>query len=117
KVEGGLAFPISIATGSPVTVVLGPELDLLTDSHSDGRHLQLVNLVNASAPVAPRLTLAGELWMATNFDPADTVTLASADVALAYAVNPSAQFDLGVNLGLNSVTSSLEVYGGMSFRF
>ena len=29
RVEGGLALPISITTGSPVTLVLGPELDFL----------------------------------------------------------------------------------------
>ena len=117
KVEGGLAFPISIASGSPLTVVLGPELDVLADINGDSRHLQLVNLVNASALVAPRLTLAGELWTATNFDPANTVTLASADVALAYAANANAQVDLGANLGLNSVTPDLEIYAGISLRF
>ena len=117
KVEGGLAFPINIATDSRVTVVFGPELDVLADFNGDSRHLQLVNLVNASALVAPRLTLAGELWTATNFDPADTVTLASADVALAYAVNANAQADLGANLGLNSVTPNLEIYAGISLRF
>ena len=58
KAEGGLAVLISIATGSPVTVVLGPEVDLLADSDGDGHHLQLANVVNVSASMAPRLTLA-----------------------------------------------------------
>lgn len=117
KVEGGLAFPISIATDSPVTLTFGPELDVLADTNGDSRHLQLVNLINASAPVAPRLTLTGELWMATNFDPAERVTLASADLALTYAANANAQVDLGANLGLNSVTLDLEIYAGISLRF
>lgn len=117
KVEGGLAVPISIATGSPVTVVLGPELDLLADSDGDGRHVALVNLVNVSGPIAPGLTLVGELWTATNFDPADTVTLASADAALAYAVSHTFQLDLGANLGLNRNTPDIEVYAGFSIRF
>lgn len=117
KVEGGLAVPISISTGSPVTVVLGPELDLLADADGDGHHAALVNLVNISGPVAPGLTLAGELWTMTNFDPADTVTLASADAALTYLVNDELQFDVGTNLGLNKYTADAELYAGVSVRF
>jgi outer membrane putative beta-barrel porin/alpha-amylase len=117
KVEGGLAVPISIATGSPVTLVLGPEADLLADGDGDGHHAALVNVVNLSAPVADGLTLAGEFWMMTNFDPAETVTQASADAALAYAVNERLQLDLGANLGLNSNTADVELYLGASWRF
>ena len=117
KAEGGLAVPISIATGSPVTVVLGPEIDLLADSDGDGRHLQLVNLVNVSAPVAPRLTLAGEFWTATNFDPAGNVTQVSLDGAAAYALSNRLQLDAGTNLGLNRNTPRIEFYAGFSIRF
>lgn len=117
KVEGGLAVPVSISTGSPVTVVLGPELDLLADADGDGHHAALVNLINISGPVAPGVTLVGELWTMTNWDPADTITLASADAALAYAANENLQLDVGANLGLNSVTADLEVYAGLSVRF
>lgn len=117
KVEGGLAVPISIATGTPVTVVLGPELDLLADSDGDGRHVALANLVNVSAPIVPGLTLVGELWTATKFDPAETVTLMSADAAIAYVVNSNFQLDLGTNLGLNRHTPDVELYAGISVRF
>ncbi|HEU0311583.1 MAG TPA: transporter [Sphingomicrobium sp.] len=117
KVEGGLAVPISIATASPVTVVLGPELDLLADADGDGHHAALVNLVNVSGPIANGLTLYGELWTQTNFDPADTVTLASADAALAWLVGGKFQLDVGANIGLTRNTADLEVYGGASLRF
>jgi hypothetical protein len=117
KVEGGLALPIAISTGSPVAVVLGPELDLLADADGHGRHVAVVNLVNVSGSVAPGLTLIGELWTMTNFDPADTVTLASADAALAYAVNNRLQLDLGANLGLNDNTPDVEIYAGLSIGF
>jgi len=117
KVEGGLAVPVSIATGSPVTVALGPELDMLADTDGDGRHVALINLLNVSGPVASRLTLAGELWTMTNFDPADTVTLGSADAALAYLVDDEVQLDVGANFGLNSNTADVELYAGLSFRF
>jgi len=117
KVEGGLAVPISIWTGSPMTVVLGPELDLLADADGDGRHAALVNLVNLSAPVGAGLTIYGELWTMTNFDPADMVTLASADAALTYLVSDSFQLDAGANFGLNDDTVDVELYAGISLRF
>jgi hypothetical protein len=116
KVEGGLAVPISMAAG-PVTVVLGPELDLLADADGDGRHPALINLVNVAGPVAPGVTLIGELWTMTNFDPADRVTQASADVALAWLVSNRVQLDAGGNFGLNRNTADVEVYVGASVRF
>lgn len=115
--EGGLAVPVSIATGSSVTVVLGPELDLLADSDGDGHHAALVNLINVSSPIAPGLTLAGEIWTTTNFDPADTVTSATADAALSWLVNERVQLDIGANLGLTKNTTDIELYGGASLRF
>jgi hypothetical protein len=60
-------------------VVLGPELDLLADADGNGHHAAMVNLVNVSGAIARGLTVSGELWTMTNFDPADTVTLASVE--------------------------------------
>jgi hypothetical protein len=116
KVEGGLAAPINTALGA-ATVSIGPELDLLADADGDGRHLQLVNLVNIAAPVAKGLTLAGELWTATNFDPDDTVTQFSADAALTYLVSSELQLDAGANVGLNKNSPDVELYAGFSLRF
>ena len=117
KVEGGLAVPVSISTGGPVTVVLGPELDVLADADGKGHHPALVNLVNISAPVAKGLTLYGELWTMTNFDPADSVTQASANSALAWLVRDQVQLDVGANVGLTRHTADLEIYAGASVRF
>jgi hypothetical protein len=110
KVEGGLALPIAISTGGPVTVVLA-------DSDGGGHHAAIVNLVNVSGPIAEGLTIAGELWTMTNFDPADTITLASADVAVAHAFSNELQLDLGANFGLNRNTPKLELSAGVSLRF
>lgn len=116
KVEGGLAIPISFALAGPVTATLGPELNVLLDSDGRGRHLAIVNLINLSAPLAPRLTLVGELWSNFNFDPAGTIEQASADVAFAYSLSPNAQLDFGANLGLTRQTPDVEVYFGISLR-
>lgn len=117
KVEGGIAVPVSFQLVGPLTLSLGPELDLLADADGHGRHLALVNLVNLSATVAPRLTLAGELWSNFNFDPAGTIQQASLDGALAYAVSDDLQLDIGGNLGLTRNTPDLEFYAGASIRF
>jgi len=116
KVEGGLAVPVSMSSG-PVTVVLGPELDMLADADGEGHHPALVNLVNVAGPVAPGLTLVGEIWTMTNFDPADRVTQASADAALAWLVGRRLQLDFGANFGLNRNTADVELYAGASVRF
>lgn len=117
KVEGGLAVPVSFALGGGVTATLGPEVDLLADGDGHGRHAALVNLVNLSGTVAPRLTLSGELWSNLNFDPAGTVRQASADVAAAYAVSNVVQLDAGANFGLTRDSADVELYAGVSVRF
>jgi hypothetical protein len=53
----------------------------------------------------------------TNFDPAGTVTLASADAALAYAVTNRFQIDAGTNFGLTDNIADVELYAGLSLRF
>ena len=117
KTEGGLAVPVSFALAGPLTMTLGPEVDLLADGDGDGRHVAVINLVNVAGPIAPGLTLVGELWSNFNFDPAGTVRQASLDSALAYAVSSDVQLDAGTNLGLTRDTPDVEVYAGVSARF
>lgn len=117
KVEAGVAIPISFALAGPATMTLGPELDALADADGSGRHLALVNLINVSLPVAPRWTVAGELWTNFNFDPTATVQQVSVDGAVAYSVSADLQLDLGVNIGLTRDTPDFEGYFGASFRF
>ena len=117
KVEGGIAVPVSFTLAGPVSMTLGPEVDLLADSDGHGRHAAIVNLVNVSGPIAPRLTLGGELWTNFNFDPGGTVKQASADAAVAYAVSDNLQLDAGANFGLTRETADVETYAGLSVRF
>lgn len=116
EVEGGVAVPISFSlTGA--TLTFGPQVDLLLDADGDGRHAALTNVVNLARPVTKKLSLIGELWTSTNFDPADTVTQVSADVAAAYLVAPTLQLDAGANFGLNRHTPDAQLYVGVSKRF
>lgn len=117
KLEGGLAAPISFTPVGQVTITFGPEIDLLADGGGRGRHIAVVDLVNASAPIAPRLTGSAEFWTSVSFDARGTVKQASADAALAYAVSTTVQLDIGTNLGLTRATSGVEAYAGISVRF
>lgn len=117
KAEGGLAVPVSFTLAGPVTMALGPEIDLLANADGSGRHLGLTNLVTLSATVAPRVTIGGELWSSQNFEPSGTIWQTSADAAIAYAASPRVQLDLGANFGLNRHTPDLELYTGASITF
>jgi hypothetical protein len=117
EVEGGLAVPIAFPLRGPLTMTLGPEADVLADADGIGRHLALVNLINLSLPVGQGWALAGELWTNINFDPAGTVTQASADAAVTYIVSKNLQLDAGANLGLNANTPKVELYAGVALRF
>lgn len=116
EVEGGVALPVSVAMDG-FTLTFGPQADLLLDADGDGRHLSITNLINLSKPVSSNVTVIGELWTNTNFDPADTITQISADAAIAWLAAPTLQFDIGGNFGLNDKTPDAQVYVGVSKRF
>lgn len=117
KLEGGLAIPISFTLSGPVGITLGPEVDVVADASGHGHHAGLVNLVGVNGPIAPKLTLSGELWSNFNFDPAGTLKQASADASLAYLVSDDLQLDAGANFGLTRDTPDVELYAGVSARF
>lgn len=97
--------------------MLGSKLDMLADAYGNDHHAALFNLVNVAGPIAPALTLVGELWTMTNFDPANHVTQVLADAVLAWFVSDRIQLDMGVNIGLTRSTSNVELYPGASVRF
>jgi hypothetical protein len=96
---------------------LGAELDWLADADGSGRHASYVNVINISHPVGDKLVLAGELWSQINDDPIGKITQTSADIAAAYQVTPTLQFDAGANFGLNRQTPDTQIYVGVSTRF
>jgi len=116
RFEGGLVLPIGTAVG-PISVTLGPEIDVLADSERGARHLAITNVINLSAAAAPRLTISAELWNSEDLDPARTRHLWSADAAAAYLANRRIQLDGGANFGLDRATPAIELYVGASVLF
>ncbi|KAK0331374.1 hypothetical protein LTR94_029190, partial [Friedmanniomyces endolithicus] len=114
---GGLAALINVALAGGYSLTFGPELDVLKDSDGDDRHLALINVINIAKPIKDKVTVAAELWSSVNFDPVETVEQYSADVAAAYLLTQTVQFDVGANFGLNDATPEMQVYFGVSRRF
>lgn len=115
--EGGLIVPVQMPLG-PTTLTVVPQLNLLADALVPAdRHLEFQGVINLAVPIAPRTTLAGELWTSQNWDPARAVSQYSADAALSYLLNDELQLDLGANFGLNQATPDVQLYVGVSARF
>lgn len=115
--EGGVIVPVQVPVGK-ATLTLVPQVNLLADALSpDDRHLEFQGVVNLAYPVAPRTTMAVELWTSQNWDPAGAVRQFSADAALSYLLNDELQLDIGGNFGLNRATPDVQLYVGVSARF
>jgi hypothetical protein len=114
--EGGVIVPINYSLPGGFTLTTVPQLDLLEDFDGQGRHVQLIGLINLGKQFN-RTTLYGELWTAQNFDPSGTVRQYSADVAIAHLITDELQVDIGGNFGLNSATPDAQLYVGLSVRW
>ncbi len=116
KVEGGLAVPIGISLPGGFSIATAPEVDLLLNASGSGRHANYQNEINIGKSLG-KATVYAELWGDWNDDPAGTVRQYSADVAVAYLLNPRLQLDGGANFGLNRNTPDVQLYVGVSTRF
>jgi len=118
KVEAGLLVPVQIGLGKgPLTLSLGPELDLLADGDGHGRHVATQQVVNLGFAASDKLSLSTELWAMWDWDPSGTGKQASWDGSAAYLVSKDVQIDAGANFGLNDQTPGIELYTGVSVRF
>ncbi len=115
--EGGITTTLQVLSG-PLTLTVVPQFALLASSlEPSARHVEFQGLVNLAYGIAPRTTLAAELWTSQNWDPSGTVRQYSADTALSYLLNNDLQIDIGGNFGLNQTTPDLQLYAGISARF
>lgn len=116
KVEGGVAVPVNISVPGGWTFTLGPQLDVLADFDGNGRHAGFTGLINIAKQFG-KFTFYNEIWTSQNFDPGGKVSQYSYDVSLAWLPQPTLQFDIGANVGLNRQTPDLVTYFGISTRF
>ena len=118
KVEGGIIVAANYSIpNSPVTLTIGPELDLRADAEGHGYHAAMAQLINLGFAATDRLSFSAELWGQWDWDRKGTTRQSSADGSVAYLVNPEVQLDAGANFGLNRNTPDVELYAGVSKRF
>ena len=89
---------------------------MLADFVGNGRHAGVTGLINIAKQFG-KFTLYNEIWTSQNYDPSGTVSQYSYDVSLAWLPQPTLQFDIGANVGLNRNTPDLVAYLGISTRF
>lgn len=118
KVEAGLLVPVQVPIAkTPLTLCLDPELDLNADADGSGRHLATQQVINIGVAASEKVSLSTEIWTKWDWDPAGIGKQVSWDIAAAYLPTKRLQLDAGANFGLNSQTSDVEVYAGVSTRF
>lgn len=116
-VEGGVIAPLSFTLPQGFTLLFNSEVDALKNSADDGRHTNFMNLVNVSHELVKTVTLYVEFWSDFNNDPVQKTTQYSADFAVTWLVRPNLQLDAGIDVGLNRVTPTVQVFAGLSQRF
>jgi hypothetical protein len=118
-IEGGVVMPISLSLGDDWSLGSTPEVDMLKNAVSYGRHLSLTDVIGIGRTIGSGVTLGAEIWESTNLDPSGTTQSWSFDLDGAWQPDgsPDLQLDVGINLGLNHNTPGSQVYVGISRRF
>lgn len=117
ETEAGVVAPVNIKLNDQWSIGFAPEADALLNATGSGRHLNMVQTVNASWSLPKDYTLYAELWGDWSFDPSGTVRQYSLDFAVSRLFGKDVQIDAGVNLGLNRVTPGVNLYAGVARRF
>ena len=118
KVEGGLTVPLSIPLSGGWTLALSPELDISADGSGSGYHTAGAVAAGFGHALSSEVSFGIELWAAQDFV-SRSATQATLDLMLAWAPASARdlQLDVGLNLGLTSVTADTQVYVGIAKRF
>jgi hypothetical protein len=118
KVEGGLVIPLSLAiANTPLSLATSPELDLVADADGRGYHWGMAHALALGWSVTERLSLAGEVWGAWDWDDGATTRQATIGGNSAFKLSDNAQIDAQVDFGLARDTPDVALSGGVSLRF
>lgn len=118
RVEGGLVVPIDYAIpGSPLSLAITPQLDLVADGDGSGHHLAATQVVGLALPLSERLSASADVLASWDWDKDRTVRHYAAGGSLAYLISNDVQIDAGMVVGLNRDAADLELYSGLAFRF
>ncbi len=114
--DGGVIMPISVPLPLSLTLLVVPEVDVLTNAADSGHHFSFTQVVNVSHSIGKSITVYGELYLEQGSD-ARRPPVYTYDTAAAYALTSTLQFDIGLNVGLNRNAANLQSYTWFSQRF
>lgn len=116
SVEGGVIAPLLLSMPAGFTTILMGELDYLKNPNDAGYHANFPALINVNREIVKGVTGYAEIYAnwSTHPDVRDVYTL---DFALAWNPLPNFQFDVGINIGLNSAATPYQLYMGIAQRF
>jgi hypothetical protein len=77
----------------------------------------MVQVVGLGLPLSSRFSVSADVLGAWDWDPSGTTRVYKGGASAAYLLSNDAQFDAGVNIGLNEAAPDVQVYSGISFRF
>ncbi|MFA7596452.1 MAG: transporter [Novosphingobium sp.] len=113
----GLLLPLALTLTENVSLSATPQIDAAVDSDGSGRHLAFGSVLGLDFALGNRLGAATEISLYRDRDPEGHDTIILAGFSAAWQPNDAMQFDLGVNIGLNSASPDSQVYFGIARRF
>ena len=112
----GLLVPFSIEAGV-LSIGLTPHVGAAVDGDGDGRHLAYGSVAGIGFGVTDALSVAAELSLTRDRDPAGALTEALAGVSAGWQADADSQWDIGANIGLNRDSPDVQLYFGFARRF
>ncbi len=114
--SAGISLPIGIELGA-ISLGLTPRIEAAVDGDGDGRHLAYGSVAGLGFDVSDTVSGTFEVSLSRDRDPDDHATEALAGLSFGWQPGEDAQWDAGINAGLNEDSPDLQIYLGYAKRF
>ena len=115
--SAGMLLPASVDLPGDFQLALTPEVDLAADADGSGRHVAYGGVVGLSRNIAATVSLAGELAVFEDADPAGHSLDARFAGSLAWQATPRLQVDFEADAGLSAGAPDVALMIGFAGRF
>jgi len=114
--SAGLRLPMSFELGA-VSLGFTPQVEAAVDGDGDGRHLSYGSVAGLGFGVSDTVSGSFEVSLTRDRDPERHATEALAGLSFGWQRGEDAQWDAGVNAGLDDDSPDLQIYLGYARRF
>ncbi len=114
--SAGLRLPMSFELGA-VSLGFTPQVEAAVDDDGDGRHLSYGSVAGLGFGVSDTVSGSFEVSLTRDRDPEGHATEALAGLSFGWQPGEDAQWDAGINAGLNEDSPDLQIYLGYAKRF